>query len=74
MNHAFVYDAIRSARTKAKPEGGLAALMPMEVMASLFETLRERTGLDPDRIEDVTLGCVLKQSIKPQTLPKRVLW
>ena len=58
MNHAFVYDAIRSARTKAKPEGGLAALMPMEVMASLFETLRERTGLDPDRIEDLTLGCV----------------
>lgn len=58
MNEVFIYDAIRSARTKAKPDGGLAALSPMELVASLLNTLTERTNLDPNHVEDVTLGCV----------------
>jgi acetyl-CoA C-acetyltransferase len=58
VNEVFIYDAIRSARTKAKPDGGLAALSPMELVASLLNTLTERTNLDPKHVEDVTLGCV----------------
>ena len=73
MNEVFIYDAIRSARTKAKPDGGLAALSPMELVASLLNTLKERTHLDPARVEDVTLGCVTQAADQAANVAKTSL-
>ena len=47
MRDVFIYEAIRSPRTKAKDSGGLADLTPQALLASLYNSLTERTGLDP---------------------------
>ncbi len=58
MVPVFIYDAIRTARTRAKESGGLHDLSPHEVLKSLYDSLQQRTGLDPVQVGDVILGCV----------------
>jgi acetyl-CoA C-acetyltransferase len=58
MNEAYLYDAIRSPRTRAKDSGGLHDLTPQELLGQLYEQLRERTGLDPAQVGEIILGCV----------------
>ncbi|MDA9580139.1 acetyl-CoA C-acyltransferase [Luminiphilus sp.] len=55
---AFIYDAIRSPRGKAKPEGGLHDLSPFELLAPLYDAICLRTGLDAGLVGEVVLGCV----------------
>ena len=57
-NHAYIYDAVRTPRTKAKPEGGLHDLTPYDLLGSLYTALKERTGLNPKDVGDVIMGCV----------------
>ena len=47
MKPVYIYDAIRSARTRAKENGGLHDLLPHDLLKSLYGSLVERTGLDP---------------------------
>ena len=54
---AYIYDAIRTPRGKARPDGGLHALTPFYLLSALYQALEQRTGLDPSRIDDVILGC-----------------
>ncbi|GMU79089.1 MAG: acetyl-CoA acetyltransferase [Acidimicrobiia bacterium] len=55
----FVYDAIRTPRGKGKPGGSLYTTKPVDLAAGLVEEmLRRNPGLDPDRIDDLILGCV----------------
>ena len=58
MKRAFIYDAIRSPRTKAKALGGLHELTPTALLAQLHHSLAERTRLDPHHVSEVILGCV----------------
>ena len=58
MKPVYIYDAIRTARTRAKPGGGLHDLRPHDVLATLYHSLESRLGLDPVLVEDVLLGCV----------------
>ena len=58
MKRAFIYDAIRSPRTKAKASGGLHELTPTALLAQLHHSLAERTHLDPSLVSEVILGCV----------------
>lgn len=58
MREVFIYDAIRSARTKAKEGGGLHEVQPHDLLKSLYNSLVERTGLDPALVGEVLLGCV----------------
>lgn len=58
MNEAWIYDAVRSPRTRAKAGGGLHDLLPQEVLAALYRALETRTGLDPALLGEVILGCV----------------
>lgn len=57
MTHAYIYDAIRTPRTKARPDGGLHDLLPYDLLSTLYSSLETRTGLDPNNIDDVILGC-----------------
>lgn len=41
---AFIYDAVRSPRGKARPDGGLAALKPQELVGGLIGAIGERRG------------------------------
>ncbi len=56
---AFVYDAIRTPRGRGKANGSLHEVKPIDLVVGLIHALLERNpGLDPNRIEDVVLGCV----------------
>ena len=58
MKQAFIYDAIRTPRGKAKSGGGLTDLTPFELLKALYDALEQRTHLDKNQVEDVVLGCV----------------
>ena len=58
MQQAFIYDAIRTPRGKAKKDGVLHALHPFDLLKALYVALEERVGLDPAVIAEVILGCV----------------
>ena len=57
MTDAYIYDAIRTPRTKARPDGGLHDLTPYELLSALYSSLETRTGLNPGDVDDVILGC-----------------
>lgn len=58
LHHAYIYDAIRTPRGRAKNTGALHALTPFELLDTLYNALEQRTGLKGDNVEDVILGCV----------------
>jgi acetyl-CoA C-acetyltransferase len=58
VKQAFIYDAIRTPRGRAKNDGGLTDLTPFELLKVLYDALEQRTHLDRNRVEDVVLGCV----------------
>ena len=58
MQETLIYDAIRSPRAKAKPNGGLAQLTPLALLKQLYNALEQRNDLDPMHLDDVLLGCV----------------
>ena len=58
MQQAFIYDAIRTPRGRARADGGLADLSPFELLRPLYHSIAQRNGLDPILVGDVILGCV----------------
>src|ERR671920_516184 len=59
VTEAFIYDALRTPRGRGKATGSLHATKPVSLVVGLIDELRKRNpSLDPDRIEDVVLGCV----------------
>ncbi len=56
---ALVFDAIRTPRGKGKVNGSLHATKPVDLVVGLMHEMLSRHGeLDPNRIDDVVLGCV----------------
>src|ERR671910_2636679 len=56
---ALVFDAVRTPRGRGKVNGWLHATKPVDLVVGLMhETLARNSELDPNRIDDVVLGCV----------------
>src|SRR5512139_478454 len=56
---ALVYDAIRTPRGKGKSNGSLHTTKPVDLVVGLMhEMLIRNERLDPNRVDDVVLGCV----------------
>jgi len=56
---ALVFDAIRTPRGKGKSNGSLHATKPVDLVVGLMhEMLIRNERLDPNRVDDVVLGCV----------------
>ncbi|MEA2167117.1 MAG: acetyl-CoA C-acetyltransferase, partial [Solirubrobacteraceae bacterium] len=56
---ALVFDAIRTPRGKGKSNGSLHATKPVDLVVGLIhEMLSRNEQLDPNRVDDVVLGCV----------------
>ena len=56
---AYLYDAVRTPRGRGRRDrGALATVHPQELVAQLLRALPGRTGLRPDSVDDVILGCV----------------
>jgi acetyl-CoA C-acetyltransferase len=58
VHQSFIYDAIRTPRGKAKPEGGLSDIAPLKLLSILYKEIEVRNQLNLSYIEDVILGCV----------------
>lgn len=56
MTEAYLFDAIRTPRAKASATGGLAEQSPLDLLVALLGELRRRTGLKPDRVDDIVIG------------------
>jgi acetyl-CoA C-acetyltransferase len=56
-NHAFIYDALRTPRSRGRPDGSLNEVKPVELAAGLLRELKRRHDLDTSRVGDVILGC-----------------
>lgn len=54
---AFIYDAVRTPRGKARPDGGLAALKPQELVSGLIGAIGERTDA-PVKPDALVVGAV----------------
>lgn len=70
MKEAFLFDALRSPRGRAKDSGGLHELTPQALLQQLYAALVERTGLDPATVDDVILGCVTQQGEQAGNIAK----
>ena len=57
-NTAFIYDAIRTPRSKGKSSGTLHEVKPIDLGAGLLNALQERNDLDTSYVDDVVMGCV----------------
>src|SRR6476619_2055654 len=56
---ALVFDAIRTPRGKGKSNGSLHSTKPVYLVVGLMhEMLGRNVDLDPNRVDDVVLGCV----------------
>ncbi|SFG68681.1 thiolase family protein [Streptomyces mirabilis] len=58
MRDAVVVEAVRTPIGKGKPNGSLAHVHPVELLAHTLRTLVERSGVDPALIDDVIGGTV----------------
>jgi acetyl-CoA acetyltransferase family protein len=59
MTGVHIYDALRSPRTKGKPGGALASLLPHHLVGQLIDALRARNGTPAvDAAEMLYLSCV----------------
>ena len=70
MIDAFILEALRSPRTKAKESGGLHELTPSDLLAQLYEALVLRTRVDPASLSEVILGCVTQQGEQAANIAK----
>jgi acetyl-CoA C-acetyltransferase len=56
---ALVFDALRTPRGKGKSNGSLHTTKPVDLVVGLMhEMLSRNVSFDPNRIDDVVLGCV----------------
>ncbi len=72
MTHAYIYDAIRTPRGRAKETGGLHALSPLALLKTLYDALAERNPLDKNQVDDVILGCVTQAGDQAANIAKNL--
>jgi acetyl-CoA C-acetyltransferase len=59
MPHAaYIFDAIRTPRSKGKKDGTLHEVKPVDLGAGLLRELQSRQDLDTSYVDDVVMGCV----------------
>lgn len=58
MAEAFIYDAVRSPRTKGKSSGALHVVKPVDLLAQVLKQLALRNAFNTTELDDVVMGCV----------------
>jgi acetyl-CoA C-acetyltransferase len=71
MSEAYIVGAVRS--PVGRRNGGLSSVHPADLAAHVLKELLDRTGVDPEAVEDVVMGCVMQAG--PQALDiARTAW
>ncbi len=60
VRQAVIVDVVRSPFGRAREDGALASLHPVNLYAHVLSALVDRNGVDPAMIEDVITGCVIQ--------------
>ncbi len=55
---AYIYDAVRTPRSKGKKGGSLNEVKPIDLLGGLLRSLQERHDFDTGYVDDVIMGCV----------------
>ncbi len=53
----YIYDAVRTPRSKGKVDGSLYRVKPIDLGAATFKAIQERLDLDTSYVDDAVLGC-----------------
>jgi len=69
----FIYDAIRTPRSKGKGDGSLNEVKPINLVTTLLEEMQRRHDLDTARVDDLIMGCVSPVREQGAVLPKIAL-
>jgi acetyl-CoA acyltransferase len=56
---AVVVEAVRTPFGRGRPDGALAGVHPVDLLAGLLVETLGRTGVDPGRVDDVIVGCAI---------------
>ena len=70
---AYIYDAIRTPRSKGKADGSLNEVKPIDLVVTLLHEMQSRHDFDTGRVDDVMLGCVEPVMEQGSVLPKIAL-
>ncbi|QTN36927.1 acetyl-CoA C-acetyltransferase [Cognatishimia activa] len=70
---AFIYEAIRTPRSKGKADGSLNEVKPINLVTTLLDEMQNRLDLDTSRVDDMVLGCVSPVKEQGAVLPKVAL-
>ncbi|MEM6662117.1 MAG: acetyl-CoA C-acetyltransferase [Pseudomonadota bacterium] len=71
--NAYIYDAIRTPRSRGKVDGSLNEVKPINLVTTLLDEMQQRHDLDTSRVDDVVLGCVAPHMEQGSVLPKIAL-
>ncbi|MEN8719421.1 MAG: acetyl-CoA C-acetyltransferase [Oceanococcaceae bacterium] len=55
---AYIYDAVRTPRSKGKKGGSLYEVKPVDLLGGLLRNLQQRHDFDTSYVDDVIMGCV----------------
>jgi len=73
MREAVIVEAVRTPVGRGKPGGALSGLHAVELLASALSALVARSGIDPELVDDVLVGCV-SQAGEQAACPGRLAW
>jgi acetyl-CoA C-acetyltransferase len=69
----YIFDAIRTPRSKGKADGSLHEIKPVNLVTGLLVEMQRRHDLDTSRVDDVMMGCVGPVMEQGAVLPKIAL-
>ena len=72
-NHAYIFDAVRTPRSKGKAGGSLHEVKPVDLGASVLTALQQRLDLDTSYVDDVIMGCVTPASEQGSDIAKMIV-
>lgn len=58
MSEAYIVEAVRTAIGRGRPDGALAPVHPVKLLAITLEEVCKRAGVDKAQVEDIIAGCV----------------
>ncbi|MBB5044198.1 acetyl-CoA C-acetyltransferase [Shinella fusca] len=58
MTDVFIYDHVRTPRGRGKKDGSLHEVPSVRLAAKVLEAVRDRNGLDTEKVDDIIMGCV----------------
>ena len=70
MPEAFIYDAVRTPRSRGRADGRLHEVKPITLASTVLEALRVRNDLDTRHVDDVVMGIVTPVGEQGSVLPK----